>query len=616
MKNKIINIITNNQGEIIPRRITESYFKKNHNKLYLEINCLFDTLLSFNAKLYLVYYDIVKIPKCIICGNDVNFQKFSKGFSKYCSMKCLGCDHDVQIKRENTTNSLYGGKFTLTAPLLLERVKNTNIIKYGIEYPQQLLSVKEKTKQTNLVKYGVEHHLQLKSQLEKQTQTNLKKFGVKNVSQNKLIVDKRNETNLIKYGTCCPAKNEMVKSKTKNTNQNKYGVGCSFQSPIVIEKSKITNIAKYGYEQPSKNELIKKKIKNSNIITKQILRKAFWSKKLSLNISDINFDELGEMTISNYCKNHETFSIGKSLLKNRLREKIDNICTICNPINNNVSIKESELKYFIENELELTCSKTRINNKEIDIMLMEYNVGIEFDGLYWHSELYKDDNYHLNKTNLCIKNNIDLLHVFEDEWTHKKEIVKSIIKSKLKILNEIVLHDNYYIKEINNQTSTEFLNKNHILGNTKSKIKIGLYNNNDLVSVVVLNILKNSSEYIIQRHCDKINTHVISGMTKLLEYITVNYDPKIISMPVDKRYFSCELFQELNFILTKIIKPNYYYFDNKKKTQHRYNKNLFRKGILTKDGFNPSDTEHEIMKKRGFLKIYDCGENYFQLFLK
>ena len=63
----------------------------------------------------------------------------------------------------------------------------------------------------------------------------------------------------------------------------------------------------------------------------------------------------------------------------------------------------------------------------------DYKFGIEFDGLYWHSNIYKDNDYHLNKTELCEKENIQLLHIFEDEWVNKKEIVKSIIKSKLNI---------------------------------------------------------------------------------------------------------------------------------------------------------------------------------------
>ncbi|MFW6130771.1 MAG: hypothetical protein ACOC56_06250, partial [Atribacterota bacterium] len=53
---------------------------------------------------------------------------------------------------------------------------------------------------------------------------------------------------------------------------------------------------------------------------------------------------------------------------------------------------------------------------ELDIYLPDFNIAIEYNGLYWHSELNgKDRNYHLNKTNICENENIQLIHIFEDE---------------------------------------------------------------------------------------------------------------------------------------------------------------------------------------------------------
>jgi hypothetical protein len=48
--------------------------------------------------------------------------------------------------------------------------------------------------------------------------------------------------------------------------------------------------------------------------------------------------------------------------------------------------------------------------------------------------LFKDKNYHLNKTELCEKNNIRLIHIFEDEWSLYKENIK-------KLLFEIIIED-------------------------------------------------------------------------------------------------------------------------------------------------------------------------------
>ena len=59
----------------------------------------------------------------------------------------------------------------------------------------------------------------------------------------------------------------------------------------------------------------------------------------------------------------------------------------------------------------------------------------------WHSELFLDKNYHINKTKLCLKNGIRLVHIFEDDYDDKFEIIKSIIN---KFLN-LHIEDNNYI---------------------------------------------------------------------------------------------------------------------------------------------------------------------------
>jgi hypothetical protein len=621
MKDTLIKIITDNGGNILTRRITESYFKKNYFELYSKINSSFDSSVSFNAKLYLIYHEITENPKCIICNNNTKFKKFSQGFSKYCSMKCVGKDNKIQIKRENTTKELYGGKYTLTSPVLIKNIKKTNLKKYGVEHPQQLKSIKEKTIQTNLKKYGVEHHLKLKSQIEKQKKTNLKKYGVENVNQNICVHDKVMQTNLKKYDTKYPAQNIDVQTKTKNNNQKKYGVDYIFQSKKIHDKIKITNLKKYGFEQPSRNKSVIERIKNSNKQTKQKNGKIFWSKKLGLNIEDINYDEFGEIVILNYCKIHSAFTISKSLLKNRLRENIENVCTQCNPINENVSIKENEMRNFIENELNIATEKIRINNKEIDIYISNNKLGIEFNGLYWHSCQYKDNDYHLNKTNECEKLGIQLIQIFEDEWVNKKEIVKSIIKSKLGVINNKIFARKCEIKEINNDVCSKFLENNHIQGNINSSTKIGLFYSNELVSTMTFGKKRASlgnknigGEYELLRFCNKLNTIVVGGGDKLLKYFIKNYHPKNILTYADRRYSQGNLYEHLGFNFMGNTRPNYWYFNNKTKELKRYYRYSYRKNILIKQGFDESKTEHQIMEERGYLRVYDCGHMKFELF--
>jgi very-short-patch-repair endonuclease len=71
----------------------------------------------------------------------------------------------------------------------------------------------------------------------------------------------------------------------------------------------------------------------------------------------------------------------------------------------------------------------------IDIYIPSANLAIEFNGLYWHSEFHKDKKYHLNKTNMCKDLGIDLIHIWEDDWINRKDVLKSIILNRIGFVN-------------------------------------------------------------------------------------------------------------------------------------------------------------------------------------
>ena len=98
--------------------------------------------------------------------------------------------------------------------------------------------------------------------------------------------------------------------------------------------------------------------------------------------------------------------------------------------NHTISYSEKELSDFVKSlgvEI-IENDRTIISPKELDIYIPSKKLAIEFDGLYYHSELFVNKNYHLDKTNECNKKGIDLIHVYEDDWVEHKESVKSMIK--------------------------------------------------------------------------------------------------------------------------------------------------------------------------------------------
>jgi hypothetical protein len=271
---------------------------------------------------------------------------------------------------------------------------------------------------------------------------------------------------------------------------------------------------------------------------------------------------------------------------------------------------ENELKEFLKSLNISFIENTRkiISPLELDIFIPSHNMAIEYNGLYWHSEIHKPSNYHLNKTELCEKQNVKLIHIFEDEWLFKQDIVKSRLKNLLGLTENRIYARKCVIKEVNIKKYKTFLDDNHIQGSVNSSIRVGLYYNDELVSLMTFGkgriaLGGNSNQYELLRFCNKLNTNVIGGADKLLKYFIKTYQPKEIISYADRRWSQGNLYEKLNFINTHTSAPNYWYIFGRKR-KYRFG---FRKSILVKEGFDINKTEHEIMLERNIYRIYDCG---------
>ena len=286
-------------------------------------------------------------------------------------------------------------------------------------------------------------------------------------------------------------------------------------------------------------------------------------------------------------------------------------CPICG---NNMSLAEKEIEDYVKSFGVKTETKIRgilSNNKEIDILMPELNIGIEYNGLKWHSDEFKDKNYHLNKTEECKKLGIRLVHIFEDEWMNKKEIIKSIIRNIIGKTENKIYARKCIIQNVNDNEKKEFLEKNHIQGNVNSQINLGLYHDGELVSLMCIgkpriNLGRKTSledEYELLRFCNKLNTNIVGGASKLFKYFITNYSPTLITSYCDYRWSIGNMYEALGFTLSHHSQPNYYYIiGNNRKNRFKY-----RKSELIKEGFDPEKSEKEIMEERGIHRIYDCG---------
>ena len=273
---------------------------------------------------------------------------------------------------------------------------------------------------------------------------------------------------------------------------------------------------------------------------------------------------------------------------------------------------QKEIFDFISQYVEAKqCNKSLLKGKELDIYIPSKKIAIEYNGLYWHCELNKiESSYHLNKTLECKKYDVQLLHVFEDEWIFKQEIVKSIILNKIG-LSETIMARKCSIVEVNSTQATKFIELNHIQGYVHSSINIGLMYHNELVGNMTFGKSRYNKNYSWEliRYCTKLNTSVIGGASKLFSYFTKNHNGTIISY-CDLRYGTGKMYEKIGMEYKHTTSPNYFYFHTNKiirESRLKYQKHKLKK--LFPDVYSGDKTESEIMAEKGYHRIYDCGNS-------
>jgi hypothetical protein len=264
-----------------------------------------------------------------------------------------------------------------------------------------------------------------------------------------------------------------------------------------------------------------------------------------------------------------------------------------------------------------------IDRKEIDIYLPDFKLGIEFNGNYWHSHLYKNKEYHKMKSDFFKDRGIDVFHIWEYNWINNNRIIKSMIKNKLNLTPNRIYARKCTINTLDSKTYRKFCQENHIQGFSPTKFKLGLYYRNQLVACMGLGNLRrnlgNKSKpknyYELIRYCSLLEHNVIGGAGKLLKYFERNYSPKSIISYADNDYSTGNLYEKLNFDNQGFTNISYSYYNPK--TQQVENRFKYRKSELISMGYNPNQTEFEITHLIGLYRIHNSGiskyeKHYFQ----
>lgn len=268
-------------------------------------------------------------------------------------------------------------------------------------------------------------------------------------------------------------------------------------------------------------------------------------------------------------------------------------------------------------------SRNIIPPKELDIYIPDHNLSIELNGILWHSvgSNYPNtvdrgkmlETLHVDKHTSCKLKGIQLLSIFDNEWEYKTDIVKSIILAKLHIFETKLYARKCTIHQITTSEANKFYEQNHLQGGCKQiKSTYCLKYDNDIVCCMSFGsrkITRGEVKNELIRFCNKLNTSVIGGGSKLLKAALINGLTLPLLSYCDKRYGSNKFYESLGFTLVKESPPNYWYTKDCVRLLHR--SNFQKHKIATSD--NMHMTEKEIMCEAGYRRIYDCGNYVFIL---
>jgi len=437
--------------------------------------------------------------------------------------------------------------------------------------------------------------------LEKYKEKNDLNLNVKNFSQIPKIKEKRSQW----------FKSQEFKEKSKQTMLKKYNIDNLFKSKEFQQEIKKVFLKKYGVDNPMKAEEIK-------IKTIRKLRQKKLSKKLEIaKVLNIDFN------IDDYLKNKE-FTITCLKCKSKFKSTKLIQCPDCNTFH--ITIPHEKIKQFLQNELKISFRNNKrfnIDNKvyELDIFIPEYNLGIEINGVYWHSDRFRDKNHNFRKKEAFLKKGINVLFFWDIDINNplKFEIIKDIIKSKLNLNIKIHARDCEF-KKLEYSDVENFLIQNHIQGTIKSKFNYGLFHKNELVSVMTFGAtrFKKNKELELLRYCNKLGLNIIGGASKL-------FKNALIDLKRNLKINKSITFGDYDFVskennIYKVLGFNYlnytlsFFYSKNNKRIHRYllQKHKLKKLDEFKYIYNESLTADEILSMKNYLKCYTCGQLKFE----
>lgn len=532
------------------------------------------------ARLLAFMRGMEKVPVCAKdgCNSQCKPSNTRNVFTDYCS-------YDCSKTAEQTIDKI---KKALSSPEVVEK-KNKKTAEYytnlaasrGYENPESYThsshfpDVVEKRKMTLAEKWECGHPMRDKEYKEKRKKAFKEKWGVDHMIHIPGMLERiaKNEDGEWFVAT------EEFRKKSNKTKMERYNTTNLMSVPSIVGKKLKTNMERYGAENHTQRH-----------ITPETMKILEDKEKLEALVKDRFFEdvanELGvhQSSIQRYCAFH-----GIKVKRTTSKAELEII------------------ELLEENGINVEHSVRLISNREIDIYLPDHNVGIEFNGMYWHSDKFRKETYHQEKSIMHKDIGVLILHIWEDDWDNpaKKRIIINKILSKVGIVNGKVFARKTEASYIENKEAKDFYEENHIQGHVNGSMYIGL--RDEVGELVACMTMKRAGEGVWDLSRFATKKQVVGGLGKCLAFFKNNNEWNEIFTFASLDYSHGGLYEATGFTDKGLTPPNMWYM--KIGEWRRMGRRRFIKSKLPKilDTFDPDLTEKENMIANGYAIIHDAG---------
>ena len=426
--------------------------------------------------------------------------------------------------------------------------------------------------------------------IQKYKDTMIERHGVDSPAKSDAIRAKRADTVMERYGGTSPMASQEVRDAVRQSQVTRYGSVEAFQHAVSIKRQQ-TNTERYGATTFAGSQ-----------VPQDVVARLSDRERCIDMLRDFTVEEIAESLDTT------TYTVRKYLTQHNLTDVVSR---------RKQSSPERMIVEYLQT-LGITCQlndRSIIGPKHLDIYIPQYNLAIEYDGIFYHSELQgRGRRYHSDKTVACNKAGVRLIHVFSSEWEMKRSLVLS------RIANAVSQCESYFarkgtIRELTTAETRAFFDASHIQGYVAASVCYGMFFGENLIAAMSFGISRFNSKYQweLLRYSSKVGTRVVGGASRLFQWFVKQHQPFGVISYCDLRWGTGNMYEKIGFTYMHTSPPNYYYFKRSSDTNRLLSRQVFQKHKLAAklDTFDPNMTEWENMVANGYDRIWDCGNSVY-----